>query len=96
MLNLTPKIHQNSPVSIYHIKNFPGLAPGPPFKRQGKDGREGKGEQWRGGKERNWMGGKGRNIPKINATATALSAASFTCSLVVLSQVSRLHASSVN
>jgi hypothetical protein len=46
MLNLTPKNHKNSPVSMYNVNNFPGQISGPPFKGMGRE--TGEGKEWRG------------------------------------------------
>jgi hypothetical protein len=52
-------------VCIYRIKNFPGASPGPPFKGQGREGRERKGKT---GERRKGEGmgleGKGEEHPQ--------------------------------
>jgi hypothetical protein len=60
MLNLTPKSHKNSPLSMYNVKNFPGASPGPPFKGEGGRGGTGREGRERRGREL----GEG-SIPKI-------------------------------
>jgi hypothetical protein len=61
VLGLTPKIHQNSPVSIYNGKHFPGnKRPDPLFKGEGREGSEGKGRKGGKGKREEERRGKGR------------------------------------
>jgi hypothetical protein len=51
MLNLTPKFTK---LTCEHVKNFPVASPRTPFKRQGREGKEGEN---RGGEERRgWDG----------------------------------------